>query len=84
MRVIAIIAIILKGFVVGWLESVGFLVLYELNNMNPILYVVPVHSILGKPPVVPVGDTQAGTILHRIHNTFPVASGDRRSDAGDG
>ncbi len=54
MRIIPIIA---YGCVVGWLESVGSLVVYELDYKIPILYVVPIQSILGKLPVVPVGDT---------------------------
>jgi hypothetical protein len=45
---------------IGWLESVGSRVVYELDYQKPILYVIPIQSILGKLPVVPVGDT--GTI----------------------
>ena len=48
MRIIAIIAIIAYGCFVGWLESVGSRVLYELDYKKPILYVVPIQSILGK------------------------------------
>ena len=40
----------------GWLESVGSRVVYELDYKKPILYVIPIQSILGN-PVVPVGDT---------------------------
>ena len=82
MRIIAIIVIIGYCFVVGWLESVGSRVVYELDYKKPVLYVVPIQSILGKLPVVPVGDT--GTIQHRMRNTFPGAPGDRRPGAGDG
>ncbi len=39
--------------IAGWLESVGFLVVYELDYREPILYVILIQSIL----VVPVGDT---------------------------
>ena len=67
---------------VGPLESVGSRVVNELDYKKPILYVVLIQSILGKLPVVPVGDT--GTIQHRMHNTFPGAPGDRRQGAGDG
>ncbi len=42
---------------IGWLESVGSRVVFELDYKKPILYVIPIQSILGKPPVVPVGDT---------------------------
>ncbi len=57
----------------GWLESVGSRVLDELDYKKPILYVIPVESILGKLPVVPVGDTR--TIPHNMSNLFPDAPG---------
>ncbi len=82
MSIIVIIAIISYGFVVGWFESVGSRVVYELDYKKPILYVVPIESILGKLPVVPVGDT--GTIPHRMRNALPGAPGDSRPGAGDG
>ena len=66
MHVIAFIAIIVDCFIVGWLESVGSRVVYELDYKKPILYVVPIQNILDKLPVVPVGDT--GTIPHRMRN----------------
>ena len=47
--------------------------MYELDYKKPILYVIPIDSILGKLPVVPVGDT--GTIPHRLRNHFPGAPG---------
>ena len=82
MRIISIIAIITYRFVLGWLESVGSRVVYELDYKKPVLYVIPIQSILGKLPVVPVGDT--GTIPHRMRNAFKSAPGDRRPGAGDG
>ncbi len=48
MHIIAFIAIIVDCFVVGWLESVGSRVVYELDYKKPILYVVPIQNILGK------------------------------------
>jgi hypothetical protein len=69
-------------FCTGWLESVGSRVVYELDYKKPVLYVIPIQSILGKLPVVPVGDT--GTIPYHLRNTFPGAPGDRRMGAGDG
>jgi hypothetical protein len=58
-HIIAIISIISDCFqvLVGWLESVGSRVVYELAYKKPILYVIPIQSILGKLPLVPVGDT---------------------------
>ncbi len=48
---------------------------------EPILYVIPVESILDKLPVIPVGDT--GTIQHNIHNLFTGAPGDRQEGSWD-
>ena len=69
-------------FLVGWLESVGSRVVYELDYKKPILYVIPIQSILGKLPVVPVGDN--GTIPHHLRDDFPGAPGDCRPGSGDG
>jgi hypothetical protein len=52
--------------------------MYELDYKKPILYVIPIESILGKLPVVPVGDT--GTIPHPLRTHFPGAA--RRPPAG--
>jgi hypothetical protein len=65
-----------------WLNSIGFQVLYELDHRKTVLYVIPAEHILGKLPLVPVGDT--GTIQHHLRNLFPGAHGDRRPGAGDG
>jgi hypothetical protein len=56
--------------------------LYALDYKKPVLYVIPIQSILGKLAVVPVGDT--GTIPYHLRNVFPGAPGDRRPGAGDG
>ena len=53
-------------FCTGWLESIGSRVVYELDYRKPVLYVIPIQSILGK-LVVPVGDT--GTIPYHLRNT---------------
>ena len=82
MHIIAIITVISDYFLVGWLESVGSREVYELDYKKPILYVVPIQSILGKLPLVPVGDTSS--IPHSMHNAFSGAPGDRRPGAGDG
>ena len=82
MRIIPIVAIMSYGFVVGWMESVGSRMVYELDYKKPVLYIVPMQSILGKLPVLPVGDT--GTIPHRMRNAFPGFPGDHRPGAGEG
>ncbi len=82
MHIIAIISIIPDCVLVGWLESVGSRVVYELDCKKPILYVIPIQSILGKLPLVSVGDT--GTIPHSMRNAFSGAPVDRRQGAGHG
>ena len=62
--------------------SIGSRVVYELDHTNPILYVILIQSILGKLPVVPVGDT--GTIPHHLRHHFSGAPGDSRPGSGDG
>jgi hypothetical protein len=57
-------------------------VVYELDYKKPILDVIPIQSILGKLPLVPVGDT--GTIQHSMRNAFSGAPGEWRPGAGDG
>jgi hypothetical protein len=66
----------------GWLGSIGSRIEYELDHRKSILYVIQVESILGKLPVVPVGDT--GTIPHRLRNHFSGAPDDRMPGSGDG
>ena len=66
----------------AWLESVGSRILYELDPKMPVLYVVPVESILGKLPVVPVGDF--GSVPNGMRAQFPNALADRTPGAGDG
>ncbi len=62
--------------------SIGSRVVYELDHKNPILYVIPIQSILGKLPVVLVGDT--GTIPHHLRHHFLGAPGDSRPGSSDG
>jgi hypothetical protein len=66
----------------GWLKLIGSQILYELDHRKPVLYVVPVDHVLGKLPLVPVGDT--GTIPHHPHNLFQGAPGNSRPVSGDG
>ncbi len=84
MHIIAIISIIADCFLAGWLESVGSRVAYELDYKKPILYVVPIQSILGKLPLVPV----AIPVLSRTTCTTPFralpATGGRAKAMDDG
>ena len=69
-------------FVPEWLQSIGSQVIYELDPKNPIFYVLPSENILGKLPVVPVGDT--GTVPHCLRNACRWAFGDSRPGDGKG
>jgi hypothetical protein len=60
------------------MESVGSRIVYELNYKKPVLYVIPIQSILGKLPVVPVSDT--GIIPYHLRNIFPGAPSNRKQD----
>ncbi len=64
----------------GWLKSIGSQIVYELDHRKTVLYVIPVEHILGKLPLVPVGDT--GTIPHHLRNLFPGAPGVGLATAG--
>ena len=82
MSIMDIMSIILIMCIAVWLELIGSQIVYELDHRKPVLYVIPIENILGKLPVVPVGDT--GTILHHLHNFFFGAPGDRKPGSGDG
>ena len=63
-------------------KSVGSWVLYELDPKKPVLYLISVESILGKLPVVPVGD--GGSVPNGMRTQFPDVLADRTPGAGDG
>ncbi len=81
MHVIALMLIIAYSSVQdGWnLSALGWFMSLTTRNLS---YKSFIQSILGKLPVVPVGDT--GTIPYHLRNTFSGAPGDRRMGAGDG
>jgi hypothetical protein len=66
-------------FIIDWLESVGSQILFELDPKKPVLYVVPIESILGKLPVVPAGEL--GTVRHGKRAQFPGAVADSTQGA---
>ena len=72
-------------FCTEWLLACSSRIVYERRADNQVFYVLPVESILGKLPVVPVGE--AGTIPYcmRQHaEDFVGAAFDTREGAGDG
>ena len=56
--------------------------MYELDPEKPVPYVIPVESILGKLPVVPVRDF--GSVPNGMRAQFPGALADRTPGARDG
>ncbi len=74
-------------FCTEWLLACRSSIVYERRPDNQVFYVLPVESILGKLPVVPVGDTGTGMIPYcmRQHaEDFVGAAFDTREGAGDG
>ena len=72
-------------FCTEWLLACSSSIVYECRPDNQVFYVIPVESILGKLPVVPVGDT--GTIqfcMQQHAEDFVGAAFDTREGAGDG
>ena len=62
-----------------------FRIVYKRRTNNQVFYVLPVESILGKLPVVPVGDTGAIPYCMRQHaEDFVGAAFDTREGGGDG
>ncbi len=72
-------------FCTEWLLACRSRIVYERRPDNQVFYVIPVESILGKLPVVPVGET--GTIPYCMRQSaedFVGAAFDIREGAGDG
>ncbi len=72
-------------FCTEWLLACRSRIVYERRPDNQVFNVLPVESILGKLPVVPVGDT--GTIPYCMcqhAKDFVGAAFDTREGAGDG
>jgi len=72
-------------FRTAWLLDCRSRIVYERKQDSQVFYVIPVESILGKLPVVPIGDT--GTIPYSMRQhaaDFVDAAFDTREGAGDG
>ena len=72
-------------FYTEWLKRCQSSIVYERRESAQVLYVVPVSSILGRLPLVPVGTT--GTIPFEMLGEsleFPGAFCDKSKDAGNG
>jgi hypothetical protein len=67
------------------LQACSSRIVYERLPDNQVFYVLPVESILGKLPVVPVGETGTIPYCMRQHaEDFVGAAFDTREGAGDG
>jgi hypothetical protein len=69
----------------AWLAQCQSTIVYECREQAQVLYVIPVSSILGRLPLVPVGAT--GTIpfaMRRETADFPGAFCDKSANSGDG
>jgi hypothetical protein len=69
----------------AWLDQCQSAILYERCEQAQVLYVIPVSSVLGRLPLVPVGAT--GTIpfaMCREAADFPGAFCDKSANSGDG
>jgi hypothetical protein len=72
-------------FCTEWLLACRSRIVYERRPDNYVFYVLPVELILGKLPVVPVGDTGMITYCMRQHvEDFAVVASDTREEACDG
>ena len=68
---------------IGWRLSIPKKI-YELDERNPVLNVLPIEHVLGRLPVVPVGDHGTVQVPFRKGNDFPGACADTRKGSGDG
>jgi hypothetical protein len=69
----------------AWLDQCQSAIVYERREQAQVLYKIPVSSILGRLPLVPVGAT--GTIpfaMRREAADFPGAFCDKLANSGDG
>jgi hypothetical protein len=69
----------------AWLDDCQSAIIYERRIGHEVFYVLPIESILGKLPVVPVGTT--GTIPNSMRQSaadFVDAAFDTAVGAGDG
>jgi len=64
---------IIDIFSSGWLDQANGTMLYERRQNKQVLYVIPISPILGKLPLVPVGDT--GTIPFSMRDELHEVDG---------
>ena len=71
-----------------WLDKCDSKIIYKRRMQSQVLYVVTITSILGRLALVPVGDSDTGTMIpFSMRNKkpdFPGAICDSKRGAGDG
>jgi hypothetical protein len=84
-HILHILHILIYWSTTAWLAQCQSTIVYERREQAQVLYVIPVSSILGRLPLVPVGAT--GTIpfaMRRETADFPGAFCDKSANSGDG
>jgi hypothetical protein len=84
-HILHILVMILFDCCAAWMDVCQSTIVYERCESAQVLYVIPVSSILGRLPFVPVGNT--GTIPYEMRREaadFPGASCDKGKDGKDG
>ncbi len=77
--------LILLQYCTAWLNACQSTIVYERRESAQILYLIPVSSVLGRLPLVPVGKTW--TIPYKMRREsadFPGAYCDKTKDGKDG
>jgi hypothetical protein len=85
-HILHILHILIYLSTTAWLAQCQSTILYERREQAQVLYVIPVSSILGRLPLVPVGST--GTIPFAMRREtadsgFPGAFCDKSANKGD-
>ncbi len=84
-HILHILFVILLDSCKAWLDACQSTIVYERSESAQVLYVIPASSILGRLPLVPVGNT--GTIQYEMQREaadFPGASCDKTKDCKEG
>ena len=85
MHILHIVHILICLSTSAWVDQCQSAIVYERREQAQVFYVIPVSSILGRLPLVPVGAT--GTIpfaMRQESADFPGASCDKSASSGDG
>ncbi len=85
LHILHILYILICLSTLAWLDQCQSAIVYERREQAQVLYLIPVSSILGRLPLVPVGAT--GTIpfaMRREAADFPGAFCEKSANSGGG